>query len=619
MYKKMTITVLLLSICFAFGNLFSASMPKDYYDGTDGLTGEQLKSKLNDIIDGHHEFSYSQVWDQLSYTDEDPNNSSNVILLYTGWSCPKSNHGGGASQWNREHTWAKSHGDFGTANGPGTDLHHLRPTDVTVNSKRGSKDFDNGGAQYIDPSPYGDYSGTTECYTDGDSWEPWDEVKGDVARMMFYMATRYEGEHSGEPDLELNDQVDNGSAPYIGKISVLLEWNNQDPVSDWEIRRNNRIFDKQHNRNPYIDHPEFVNYIWGGEAPSLAINSAEALTATSVKVTFSKELTEASAENINNYTITGLTVSAADLSVNAKEVTLTTNTQAEEFDYTLVVNNLTSTDDDEIEANSSVQFTGFHLVQVLTAINFDNNSIADWTIYSAASDHDWGIKDSQYLEVNGYGADAASEDWFISPALNASDYAKLKLKYSAYSKYTGSTIVVKVSKDYDGNTANISSANWTSFNTGVQEDNQAWEEEIVDLSTEFAGNDNIYIAFYYTSSGTGPGEAALWRIDDISVEASSTSSLVDNDIQIKGYELGNYPNPFNPSTAIKFKLQTANFANVAVFNSLGAKVWESGNMQRAAGNHSISFDGSALNSGVYFYSLELNGKSILTRKMMLLK
>ncbi|OQX93131.1 MAG: hypothetical protein B6I17_04150, partial [Tenericutes bacterium 4572_104] len=602
----------LLSICFAFSNLFSAGMPKDYYDGTDGLTGEQLKSKLNDIIDGHHEFGYGSLWEQLSYTDEDPNNSNNVRLLYTGWSYPKSNHGGGSSQWNREHTWAKSHGGFSTNAPAGTDLHHLRPTDVSVNGKRGSLDFDNGGAIYTDPD------GATQCYVDGDSWEPWDEVKGDVARMMFYMATRYEGEN-GEPELELNDQVNNGSNPYIGRISVLLEWNNQDPVSDWEIRRNNRIFDKQHNRNPYIDHPEFVSYIWGGEAPSLAMNSAEALTATSVKVTFSKELTEANAENINNYTIAGLVVSAADLSVNAKEVTLTTNTQAEEFDYTLVVNNLTSTDDDEIEANSSVQFTGFHLVEALVSINFDNNSIADWTIYSAASDHDWRIKDSQYLEINGYGADAASEDWFISPALNATDYAKLKLKYSAYSKYEGSTFVVKVSKNYSGNTADISSANWTSFNTSVQENSQTWEEETVDLSTEFAGNNNIYIAFYYTSSGTGAGTAALWGIDDITVEASSTSSLVDNDIQIKGYELGNYPNPFNPSTAIKFKLQTANFANVAVFNSLGAKVWESGNMQRAAGNHSISFDGSALNSGVYFYSLELNGKSILTRKMMLIK
>ena len=78
-------------------------------------------------------------------TDQDPNNSNNVILLYSGRSQSKTINGGGVDDWNREHVWAKSHGDFGTATGPGTDVHHLRPEDVTVNSTRGNKDFDNGG------------------------------------------------------------------------------------------------------------------------------------------------------------------------------------------------------------------------------------------------------------------------------------------------------------------------------------------------------------------------------------------------------------------------------------------------------------------------------------------
>lgn len=618
MLKKIAILMVILSTFLVCDNLNAKGIPDGYYDNTDGLTGDALKSKLNDIIDGHHEFGYNSLWTQLSYTDADSTNSNNVILLYTGWSYPNTNHGGNATQWNREHTWAKSHGDFGTTAPAGTDLHHLRPTDVTVNSRRGSLDFDNGGSQYTDPSPYGGGSGTTECYVDDDSWEPWDEVKGDVARMMFYMATRYEGEHSGEPDLELNDNVNNGSAPYIGRISVLLEWHNADPVSYLEIRRNNRIFERQENRNPYIDHPEFVNYIWGGEAPSLALNSAAALSPTTVKVTFSKTLTEASAENISNYAIGGLTVSAADLSVNAKEVTLTTSPQAEENPYTLTVNNITSTDDDEIEANSTADFTGFYTVQLLADINFDNNSVEDWTIYSAASDHDWNIKDSQHLEMNGYGADGPSDDWFISPAINAAAYAKLKLKYSAYSKYTGSTIKVKISKDYSGNTSDITNANWTVFSTAVQEDNQAWEEQFIDLSTEFGGNSNVYVAFHYTCSGTGPGEAALWGIDNIELEASSTASIIEN-VKIKGYELGNYPNPFNPSTVIKFKLQTADLINVAVYNTLGAKVWESGAMQKAVGNHNVTFNAADMNSGVYFYSLEANGKTMMTKKMMLVK
>lgn len=135
-----------------------------------------LKSALHNIIDDHTEISYDAVWDALRHTDEDPNNKNNVILLYTGRSQSKTTNGGGVDDWNREHVWAKSHGDFGTSMGPGTDLHHLRATDVSVNSSRGNLDFDNGGTENSEAK--GNYS-------DSDSWEPRDAVKGDVARMIF--------------------------------------------------------------------------------------------------------------------------------------------------------------------------------------------------------------------------------------------------------------------------------------------------------------------------------------------------------------------------------------------------------------------------------------------------
>jgi len=227
---------------------------EDYYRTAAEKTGNSLKTELHNIIDHHTELSYSAVWEALKKTDEDPANANNVILLYTGRSQAKSTNGGGVDDWNREHVWAKSHGDFGTAMGPGTDLHHLRPTDVSVNSTRGNLDFDNGGTEH---------SEALGNYFDSDSWEPRDEVKGDVARMLFYMAVRYEGDVSDEPDLELNNTVNNGTAPYHGKLSVLLQWNAQDPVDDRERRRNDIIYsDYQHNRNPFIDHPEWVNEIW---------------------------------------------------------------------------------------------------------------------------------------------------------------------------------------------------------------------------------------------------------------------------------------------------------------------------------------------------------------------
>ncbi|MFD7754246.1 endonuclease I family protein [Streptomyces sp. NPDC059757] len=230
-----------------------ATLDDTYYQDALGKTGTQLKSALHSIISMQTKISYSQVWDALKNTDQDPANSSNVILLYTGRSEPKSDNGGAVGQWNREHVWAKSHGDFGTSTGPGTDIHHLRPEDVTVNSIRGNKDFDNGGTAV---------SGAAGNYTDSDSFEPRDAVKGDVARMILYMAVRYEGDDAFA-DLEPNDRVDNGSAPNIGRLSVLKQWSQEDPPDSFEERRNDVIFDRyQHNRNPFIDHPEWVEAIW---------------------------------------------------------------------------------------------------------------------------------------------------------------------------------------------------------------------------------------------------------------------------------------------------------------------------------------------------------------------
>ncbi|MER7764832.1 endonuclease [Streptomyces sp. NPDC097619] len=224
-----------------------------YYAPAEGKTGAALKSALHGIIKTQTKISYSAVWTALKDTDQDPANPNNVILLYSGRSQSKSTNGGGVNDWNREHVWAQSHGDFGTGAGPGTDIHHIRPEDVTVNSTRGNKDFDLGGSP-VSEAP--------DSRTDSNSFEPRDEVKGDVARMILYMAVRYEG-GDGFANLEVNDSSSNGSVPLHGRISVLKQWNELDPPSAFEQRRNQVIYDSyQHNRNPFIDHPEWVEEIW---------------------------------------------------------------------------------------------------------------------------------------------------------------------------------------------------------------------------------------------------------------------------------------------------------------------------------------------------------------------
>jgi endonuclease I len=245
--------ILLLSLIALF-QFASAQIPPGYYDAASGLTGTELKGVLHEIIDNHDEPSYDDLRDFiLKASDEDPENPNNVILLYSGISRPKSMFGGNSGDWNREHVWAKSHGDFGNNPPSGTDAHHIRPSDVQVNASRGNLDFDMGG------SPV---SGAPGCFKDGDSFEPRDEVKGDVARMLFYMDVRYEG-GSGELDLTVVDAVNTYPAPEHGKLSVLLEWHVQDPPDDFERNRNNVVYSYQDNRNPFIDHPEFVAEIWG--------------------------------------------------------------------------------------------------------------------------------------------------------------------------------------------------------------------------------------------------------------------------------------------------------------------------------------------------------------------
>jgi len=239
---------------------WKSEMPDAYYEGMNNLNGDELKSFLHDIIDGHVKFSYTakstDVWDILKQTDRDPTDSTKVVLLYTTRTRNANkeyDHGNG---WTREHVWAKSHGNFGTSKGPGTDTHHLRPVDASVNSSRNNKDLDVGGTEYKDGSF------PTSNFGDEDSWEPRDQVKGDIARIIFYMAVRYEGAN-GELDLEIAEDVNTYPSPLYGRLSTLLEWLEIDPVDNWERRRNDIIFARfQKNRNPFIDHPEFVERIW---------------------------------------------------------------------------------------------------------------------------------------------------------------------------------------------------------------------------------------------------------------------------------------------------------------------------------------------------------------------
>ena len=252
MNKLLSIIAILLVVTL------SAQVPT-YYNGIDlNLTGMSLKSELTSKITTTHtnQISYTPgVWNVLKISDLDPTNTNNVLLVYgyddtdasqiNDRTRNKSLNGGNSGDWNREHVFPKSLGSpaLGTS-GPGSDAHNLRPSDVGFNGARGNKKYS---------------SGTGNAGTSGANWYPGDEWKGDVARIYMYMYVRYTTRCK-----PANACVGNPISIDLNMVDLLLQWNIDDPVSDFERTRNNSIYNTQGNRNPFIDNAYLATLIWGG-------------------------------------------------------------------------------------------------------------------------------------------------------------------------------------------------------------------------------------------------------------------------------------------------------------------------------------------------------------------
>ncbi len=258
--------LLALFIGLSLSVLVSAQ-PANYYNSANGLTGNQLKVALHNIIKGHSSISYSQLWNAFWSTDNKGNgvvwdmysdrpNGNPPYTYYLGQDqCGNYNSEGDC--YNREHSWPQSW--FNEQTVPRSDLHHIFPTDGFVNGKRANYPFGEvRSATWT--SQNGSKLGT--CKTPGYSgtvFEPIDEYKGDFARALMYMSVRYYSEDGSWSSSDMT----NKSEIKKWAIDMLLRWNEQDPVSEKEKERNEVIYnDYQHNRNPFIDHPEYARMIW---------------------------------------------------------------------------------------------------------------------------------------------------------------------------------------------------------------------------------------------------------------------------------------------------------------------------------------------------------------------
>ncbi len=213
----------------------------NYYSSiTDSMSGTTLLSNLKSIINTSS-VSVSYDWSRYEDADEDPNNSSNVLLIYARKSVSKSAHVSGSTGWNREHTFPQSKMEVTQAK---SDNHIIFASDNKVNGARSSLKMGvvSGG------TVVNDYNGNaTTCRKTSSLFDPNNQARGVVARTTMYAAAMYDF-----------DPTDN-----FESIATMLRWHLDYPVDSFDQGRNEKVYTNQHNRNPFVDHPEYACRIWG--------------------------------------------------------------------------------------------------------------------------------------------------------------------------------------------------------------------------------------------------------------------------------------------------------------------------------------------------------------------
>lgn len=233
---------------------YSPVSKEEYYKDIDfNQIGLDLKSDLNSLISIMDKYSYGDDTNIMLYTDANPENAAYLYGIYDGDDIAAVNSG----IWNKEHVWACSQMGLGGNDRPtsstknrSSDLHNLRVSCQNSNGLHGNMFFDDENGQnttfFVNilgtPNASHNYSG---------------DHRGDVARILFYMETRYYTE-----GLHLDNKLDKNDNMSMGKLETLIRWHQEDPVDDFELQRNNRIYEYQGNRNPFIDYPELVNKIY---------------------------------------------------------------------------------------------------------------------------------------------------------------------------------------------------------------------------------------------------------------------------------------------------------------------------------------------------------------------
>ncbi len=335
MPPRMRSPILVLATATVATAALRAQPPPNYYNSVVATSATTLRSTLHAVIDDHTRIAYTasgtDTWNVLELADQYAGNSTQILDLYKNAVYTK--QGGGNSFYNREHTWPNSYGfpnDVST-NYPYTDCHHLFLCDISYNGARDNNPFFGGTAGWTEWTTTanggqgggsGTFPGNSNWWTSqapAGGWQTWAGRKGDVARAILYMDIRYEGGTHGitgaaEPDLRLTDDLNlinasatgsNLSIAYMGKLSTLLQWHQEDPVDAKELAHTNAVFLHQGNRNPFVDHPEWVACLYQGSClrvrlPEIWINEVH-YDNTGVDVNEFVELAGPAGDNVNGW------------------------------------------------------------------------------------------------------------------------------------------------------------------------------------------------------------------------------------------------------------------------------------------------------------------------------
>lgn len=505
----------------------------DYYSEITATGGNELLGQVHDLITKTHTTytSYSDCSNPTYVQRTDPGSSSAYVMEFYSQADISATWGSGnVGTWNREHLWCQSLSNglwtdvSNSTRSGGSDLYHIRPAESRLNSTRGNNKYgeltnrDNSKVYYKDA---GGNNVAHGGYNSGGVFEPLDEVKGDVARILMYVYTHYNtysnvhGTTNGSASCfgTLNFTHVISASSEAAAISMLLEWNKSDPVDQVEITRNEVVYDIQGNRNPFVDHPEYADAIWGDSAvipPSAELKSIS-ISPSSITLTEGKSQTFTVTPNPSNasanvtWTSSNEAVASVSASglVTAKSVGTATITA-------------TSTENPSITATAQV------------TVQKSSYKVATITLDSFELTSGYGFKSWSAGELSGtawiYGGNAAY------PQTNGMQFNKNQPSYYLASTTAASGPIRSVT--VMAHTANTADRDWKLLTSDTPYGNvsgkptngtdQGTQTVTLSGTTWTVSGEDTYFALTYEYPSSGSSAAAY--IDSIIIEYGDASA-----------------------------------------------------------------------------------------------